>query len=157
MQVLRGNNLPLRSCKLLLLLRQFRVGNQQQNAMRLVGQRFFALKDMQQQCVAEDIQHKRLYAIAGIGDPSRFFAQLEALGLEFEAHPFADHHIYSMEDLAFAQDGALLMTEKDAVKCAALTACEAWVLPVDANIVATPDGKSLLDTILEKLDGCTPA
>ena len=38
MQVLRGNNLPLRSCKLLLLLRQFRVGNQQQNAMRLVGQ-----------------------------------------------------------------------------------------------------------------------
>jgi len=51
----------------------------------------------------------------------------------------------------------LLMTEKDAVKCSALTAREAWVLPVDAQIGAAPDGKSLFDTILEKIDGCTLA
>ncbi|MFZ4536279.1 tetraacyldisaccharide 4'-kinase [Propionivibrio sp.] len=123
-----------------------------QFAMRLDGQRFHALTDARQRCNAEDLNGKRLYAMAGIGDPSRFFAQLEALGLKFEAHPFPDHHDYSAADLAFAHDGVLLMTEKDAVKCAALTTREAWVLPVDAQIVAAADGMSLLQTILEKLD-----
>lgn len=128
-----------------------------QFTMRLVGQRFFSLSDAQLRCTADDLRGKRLYAMAGIGDPSRFFAQLAALGLEFEAHPFPDHHVYSAADLAFADDGLLLMTEKDAVKCAVLTAREAWVLPVDAQIVAAPDGQSLLNTILEKIDGRTLA
>jgi tetraacyldisaccharide 4'-kinase len=128
-----------------------------QFAMRLAGQRFFALNDAQRQCSAGDLFGKRLYAMAGIGDPARFFAQLDALGLEYEAHRFPDHHRYSAADIAFAYDGVLLMTEKDAVKCAALTTREAWVLPVDAQISAAFDGKSLLDTILEKLDGRTPA
>ncbi|MBS1230512.1 MAG: tetraacyldisaccharide 4-kinase [Proteobacteria bacterium] len=128
-----------------------------QFAMRLCAQRFFALHDDQRHCAALDLVGKRLYAIAGIGDPARFFAQLAAQGLVFEAHAFADHHDYSAADLAFADDGVLLMTEKDAVKCAALTTREAWVLPVDAQLVAAADGKSLLDTILEKIDGCTIA
>ncbi len=125
-------------------------------AMRLRGERFYALDDAQRVCTAADLRGKRLYALAGIGDPARFFAQLAALGLDFEAHPFADHHRYSAADLAFATDGVLLMTEKDAVKCAGLTVREAWVLPVDAHIEAA-DGRSLLATILEKLDGCTSA
>jgi tetraacyldisaccharide 4'-kinase len=128
-----------------------------QFAMRLAGQRFHSLSDAQQRCDAGDLLGKRLYAMAGIGDPARFFAQLEALGLDFEAHPFPDHHRYSAADIAFADDGVLLMTEKDAVKCAALTAREAWVLPVDAQIAVAPAGESLLDIILEKLDGRTPA
>ena len=128
-----------------------------QFAMQLAGQRFYSLSDRQRYCSAEKLRDKRLYALAGIGDPSRFFAQLKALGLEFEAHSFADHHDYSAADLAFADDGVLLMTEKDAVKCASLTAREAWVLPVDAQIAASADGKSLLDTILEEIDGRTPA
>jgi tetraacyldisaccharide 4'-kinase len=126
-------------------------------AMRLAGQRFFALGDAQRYCSAQDLSGKRLYAIAGIGDPARFFAQLDALGLVFEAHPFPDHHRYCAADIAFAYDGVLLMTEKDAVKCATLAVHEAWVLPVDAQIADALDGKSLLETILEKLDGFTPA
>jgi tetraacyldisaccharide 4'-kinase len=128
-----------------------------QFAMRLVGQRFVSLGDAQRHCSAQELCGKRLYALAGIGDPSRFFAQLAALGLEFEAHPFPDHHFYAAADIAFAADGVLLMTEKDAVKCAGLTSSEAWVLPVDAHIAAAADGKSLLDTILEKIDGRAPA
>ena len=128
-----------------------------QFAMRVGGELFFALNDALRQCAVQDLAGKRLYAIAGIGDPARFFAQLEALGLKFEAHPFPDHHRYCTADLAFADDGVLLMTEKDAVKCAALTVREAWVLPVDAQLAAGADGKSLLDSILEKLDGCTAA
>ena len=100
---------------------------------------------------------KALHAIAGIGDPARFFAQLSALGLVFEAHPFPDHHAYRYEDLAFANGCVLLMTEKDAVKCAGLALPEAWVLPVEARVDEAPDGRALMDLILEKLNGCAPA
>jgi tetraacyldisaccharide 4'-kinase len=122
-------------------------------SMRLVGQCFSALADAQHVCTVEELRGKRLFAMAGIGDPARFFAQLTAMGLEFEAHPFADHQAYSAIDLAFASDGVLLMTEKDAVKCAAFNLGEAWVLPVAAQIEPASDGRTLLDTILEKLDG----
>ncbi len=128
-----------------------------QFSMHLSGQRFFALADPLQSCTTDDLRGKRLFALAGIGDPARFFKQLEAMGLEFEAHPFADHHCYIAQDLAFARSGVLLMTEKDAVKCAALTEVDAWVLPVEAKIDASPDGQTLFDIILEKIDGRTLA
>ena len=126
-------------------------------SMRLSGTRFIALDDSQRTCVAEDLKGKKLYALAGIGDPSRFFSQLASLGLEFSAHPFPDHRRYRAEDLAFARDGVLLMTEKDAVKCRGLTLPETWVLPVDARIEDNSDGASLLNRILEKLNGCASA
>ena len=126
-------------------------------SMRLTGQNFFSLQDAQLTCTAEDLRGRRLHAVAGIGDPARFFAQLTALGLEFSAHAFPDHHAYGAEDLVFARDGVLLMTEKDAVKCSLLNLPEAWVLPVEADIEAAPDGRSLLDTLLEKLNGRTLA
>ncbi len=128
-----------------------------QFAMRLIGQRFFSLVDAQHSCTEADLRGRHLYAMAGIGDPARFFAQLDAMGLEFEAHPFPDHHNYTASDLAFAHDGVLLMTEKDAVKCAALVTHEAWVLPVEVHLDAAIGGRTLLDTILEKIDGRTLA
>lgn len=95
---------------------------------------------------------RRLYAIAGIGAPERFFATLAALGfVGIDTRPFADHHPYTAEDLAFAQHGILLMTEKDAVKCRPLYSGEAWVLPVDAEVPVTL--VALVDNLLEKLHG----
>ena len=126
-------------------------------SMRLFGQRFVALGNPLKTCAAEDLKGKKLYALAGIGDPSRFFLQLDGLGLEFSMHPFPDHRQYCAEDLAFAHDGVLLMTEKDAVKCRGLTLPETWVLPVDAHIEENSDGASLLNRILEKLNGCASA
>lgn len=125
--------------------------------MRLVGQRFVAISGRQSNCDADFLKGRQLHAIAGIGDPRRFFSQLKALGLEFEAHPFPDHHPYSDADLAFARHGVLLMTEKDAVKCEALVTGEAWVLPVEAVITSQPGQAGLLETILEKLHGRPPA
>lgn len=129
--------------------------------MRLVGQRFVAASGAERCCDADSLRDslrgRKLHALAGIGDPRRFFQQLRALGLEFEEHPFPDHHPYSAADLAFADDGVLLMTEKDAVKCAAMITGEAWVLPVEALIGTPPGGVGLVATILEKLDGRTPA
>jgi len=119
-----------------------------QFAMRLQAADFYRLDAAGQTCGAAHLRGRKLYALAGIGDPGRFFRTLEALGLVFEPHPFPDHHAYTAADLAFAQDGILLMTEKDAVKCAGLTAGETWVLPVEAEL-----SPALIDLILEKLRG----
>lgn len=116
--------------------------------MSLVAERFYRLDDPQHTCGPADLAGKHLHALAGIGDPGRFFRTLEGLGLSFVAHPFPDHHAYTADDLAVAGDGVLLMTEKDAVKCGGLTAGETWVLPVAADIPS-----ALTDTILEKIRG----
>jgi len=117
-------------------------------AMRLLPGHFYRLDEPQRSCEAAALAGKRLYALAGIGDPGRFFRTLEGLGLACEAHPFPDHHAYVASDLAFAKDGILLMTEKDAVKCAGLTAGETWVLPVEAEL-----SPALIEHIQEKLRG----
>jgi tetraacyldisaccharide 4'-kinase len=116
--------------------------------MQLKAGAFYCLNDPARTRQASSFVGKKLFALAGIGDPGRFFRTLEGLGLEFEAHPFADHHAYSQSDLEFADDGILLLTEKDAVKCAALKLGEAWVLPVEAEL-----SSALIDHILEKLRG----
>lgn len=62
---------------------------------------------------------QQLHAVAGIGNPQRFFATLEALHWRPIPHPFADHAAYSREQLQFSPSLPVVMTEKDAVKCRA--------------------------------------
>jgi tetraacyldisaccharide 4'-kinase len=77
---------------------------------------------------------KQVHAIAGIGNPLRFFDHLQKLGLSFAAHPFPDHYVYSPADLAFGAAEAVIMTEKDAIKCMRFARENHWVLPVDARV-----------------------
>lgn len=126
--------------------------------MRLAPGPFVALNDSSQRMNADALVERAsttdrsLFAIAGIGAPDRFFATLAALGFAgIDARPFADHHPYTADDLAFAQHGILLMTEKDAVKCRPLYSGEAWVLPVDADVPATL--VALVEHLLEKRHG----
>lgn len=109
---------------------------------------FYRLGQPAERCDAAALHGKKLFALAGIGDPGRFFRTLEGLGLSFVAQPFADHHAYVAADLAFAKDGVLLMTEKDAVKCSEIVLGETWVLPVEADLAP-----ALIDLIVEKLRG----
>ena len=60
---------------------------------------------------------KRVHAIAGIGVPERFFHTVRTLGIEATTHVFPDHHDFVASDLVFRDCDAVLMTEKDAVKC----------------------------------------
>ena len=76
---------------------------------------------------------QRVHAVAGIGNPSRFFALLEQQGVDVVRHPFADHHRFRAEDLAFGDGLPVLMTEKDAVKCRRFAASGRWVVRVDAQ------------------------
>lgn len=72
-------------------------------------------------------------AVAGIGNPARFFADLRGLGLSVREHAFADHHQFRAEDFSTLA-GPLLMTEKDAVKCRMLALPDAWSVPVHAEL-----------------------
>jgi tetraacyldisaccharide 4'-kinase len=76
---------------------------------------------------------RRVHAIAGIGNPQRFFEQLRAAGLQPIEHPFADHAQLRPEQLQFADGLPVLMTEKDAVKCRAFGGSNRWYLPVAAS------------------------
>jgi tetraacyldisaccharide 4'-kinase len=119
--------------------------------MRLVGDRFTSLDDPIQTRLAHDFTGLRVHAVAGIGEPQRFFDHLHALGLEFESHAFPDHHGYQPSDLDFVGD-AILTTEKDAVKFAPPPRLPVWVLPVNAEVDA-----GLATLVLEKLNGRSPA
>lgn len=90
-----------------------------------------------------------VHAVAGIGNPQRFFATLEALNWRPVPHPFADHAEYSAAQLTFEPPLPLLMTEKDAVKCRAFAAADWWYLAVDA--VPTPAFVAWLDKRLARL------
>jgi len=73
-----------------------------------------------------------LHAVAGIGNPQRFFNTLETLHWRPVAHAFADHAAYSAEVLSFTPPLPLGMTEKDAVKCRDFALSDWWYLAVDA-------------------------
>lgn len=97
-----------------------------------------------------------VHALAGIGYPQRFFAQLRAHGLQPVEHAFPDHHAYTSGDIDFADELPILMTEKDAVKCRQLLPAAAdsedgniWAVPVDTELSASL-GSDLVDLIRQR-------
>ena len=76
-----------------------------------------------------------IHAVAGIGNPQRFFRMLETLGFKVDSHGFADHHSFTLEDFAAIRAGSvIIMTEKDAVKCRSLGLENAWYMPVETHL-----------------------
>ncbi|ANC02466.1 MULTISPECIES: tetraacyldisaccharide 4'-kinase [Pseudomonas] len=74
-----------------------------------------------------------LHAVAGIGNPQRFFNTLQGLNWQPVPHPFADHAQFDAQSLAFEPPLPLVMTEKDAVKCRDFAGDDWWYLAVDAE------------------------
>lgn len=120
--------------------------------MRLEGDTFRALRDPEIRCAASAFESRRVHAVAGIGRPERFFAQLSAMGLDVVGHSFPDHHPFVAADLAFAPGEPKVLTSKDAVKCRSFAPAEAWEFPVEARIAA-----GAAERILEKLTHGRPA
>ena len=77
-----------------------------------------------------------IHAVAGIGNPARFFAALEQQGFQVIAHAFPDHHAFQLSDLTFGDDLPIVMTAKDAVKCASFPLTNGWQVPVVATLSA---------------------
>ncbi len=82
---------------------------------------------------ADFARDKRVAAVAGIGNPERFFAHLATLGQTLESrHPFPDHHAFTEADLRAIPADLIVMTEKDAVKCAGFADARLWTMQIEA-------------------------
>jgi len=106
-----------------------------QFAMRLGGERFCKLVSNQEVAPAEFAlmtRGRQVAAVAGIGYPPRFFEHLAALGVVARPMPFPDHHAFQPAELRLPDTEVIVMTEKDAVKCAAFADARMWYLSVDA-------------------------
>ncbi|MDP1597135.1 MAG: tetraacyldisaccharide 4'-kinase [Methylotenera sp.] len=115
--------------------------------MQLESTAFYNALD---KCITSDARvfsHQKVLAIAGIGNPDRFFKQLRLLGLNFQSRAYSDHYAFKAEDFAGTEADIVVMTEKDAVKCRSFARPNFWVLPVNAVI-----NNELLVIILNKLN-----
>ena len=121
-------------------------------AMRLVAAGMYRVGDASAPVEPSELSGKKLHAVAGIGNPGRFFATLSGMGLVFSAHPFPDHHAFLAADLQFEDCDFVLMTEKDAVKCRRFGRRDLVAVRVEADVDA-----ALTGLILERIRGRTPA
>ena len=75
-----------------------------------------------------------LHALAGIGNPLRFFNNVRQLGYTPLCHPFPDHYRYAPQDLAFDPSDTVVMTQKDAVKCERFATDKYWYLDIELDL-----------------------
>jgi tetraacyldisaccharide 4'-kinase len=104
--------------------------------MKLTAHSLVNVKTNEKLAISEFIEkNEDVNAIAGIGDPERFFSTLTQLNFSLDKKQgFVDHQAYNLEDFSdFSSEKALLMTEKDAVKCRHFAQDNWWYLPVDAT------------------------
>lgn len=92
----------------------------------------------------------RVNAVAGIGNPQRFFDALAAQGLDVIPHPLPDHHCYAEVELAFGDGLPVLMTEKDAVKCTGFALPNLWSVAARATLDPA-DAARVRELLLAKL------
>jgi tetraacyldisaccharide 4'-kinase len=96
---------------------------------------------------------KRIVAAAGIGHPQRFFDMLIRHGIALaDTLALPDHFDYRQNPFAQVSADMILITEKDAVKCARINTLandeRVWVVPVTATIA-----EPLIENIVERLHG----
>ncbi len=109
-------------------------GTQGEVTMQLDGEVLYCMANAAERRPAQSFAGAPVHAVAGIGDPERFFSALERFGLQVERHPFPDHHRFAPRELDFGDGRPVLMTEKDAVKLRHAARPNWWVLPVTARL-----------------------
>ncbi|MEK6244589.1 MAG: tetraacyldisaccharide 4'-kinase [Pseudomonadota bacterium] len=120
--------------------------------MQLQGENLVRVTDARDVRPVKSFAGQKVHAVAGIGDPNRFFLQLARFGLKPVPHPFPDHYRFRAADLDFGDELSVVMTEKDAVKCKRFAKVNHWVFPVSASL-----DPAFERWLLEKLSGSKAA
>ena len=115
--------------------------------MTLSPAKFIHLNSGKEYSVDKWPMHNQVHAIAGVGNPNRFFDLLLRLGFEFDKNPFPDHHKYNKRDLYYLDHLPILMTEKDAAKCKHFKNSKIWYLSIESKIES-----QFIDKLEEKLN-----
>jgi tetraacyldisaccharide 4'-kinase len=119
--------------------------------MRMRLEAIFAieLKHRTSKALREFAGHS-VHAIAAIGNPQRFFDMLRSRAIDVVPHPLPDHAHLRAEDIFFADDRPVLMTEKDAVKCADIAGPQHWYVPVRA-VFSADEAAALLGIVMKSI------
>jgi len=151
-----GNNLtfpagPLRESKTRLKTVDFIINNSGptedgEYLMNITPSKFVHLKSGKSYSVEEWPMHKQVHAVAGLGNPGRFFDLLDKLGFDIIRHPYPDHHNFSPNDIFYLDHLPIVMTEKDASKCKSFDNNKVWYLEIDADV-----NNKFIDDLDEKL------
>lgn len=102
--------------------------------MDYVGREWIHVHDNTRSVSMQQFAGQRIHAIAGVGNPQRFFNMLREEGMDVIEHTYPDHHAFVDSDFEFEETLPILMTEKDAVKCERLGLENAWYVPIQAQI-----------------------
>lgn len=124
------------------------IASQGEFAMLYAGKELVNLLDSNVKLMLSAFRDKKVHAVSAIGNPQRFFDFLRSQGLEVVEHSFPDHYMYKQDDIVFNDDHAVLMTEKDAVKCQRYDIKNCWYLPIVVEM-KKEFGLRLLDKIGE--------
>ena len=104
------------------------LAGQGQFPMRVVQTGVAALLEPEMLRPLDTFRNRRVHAVAGIGNPRRFFDGLRQARMEVLEHAFPDHHAFQPQELMFGDQLPVLMTEKDAVKCRRFATADMWVV-----------------------------
>lgn len=139
-----GNNLtfpagPLRESKARLNSVDFIVNNsgptdEGEYLMNVSPSGFVHLKSGKSYPIEDWPMHKQVHAVAGLGNPGRFFDLLARLGFDIIRHPFQDHHNFHEQDIHYLDHLPIVMTEKDASKCKDFDNNKIWYLTIEADV-----------------------
>ena len=139
-----GNNLtfpagPLRESKSRLESVDFVVNNsgptkEGEYLMNISPSQFVHLNSGKSYSIENWPMHNQVHAVAGLGNPGRFFDLLDKLGFDIVRHPYPDHHNFSSSDIFYLDHLPIIMTEKDASKCKDFDNNKIWYLKIDADV-----------------------
>ena len=114
--------------------------------MSITPSKFVHLKSGKSYSIDSWPMHKQVHAIAGLGNPGRFFDLLERLGFDLIRHPFPDHHNFNENELHFLDHLPIIMTEKDASKCKTIDNNKIWYLAIEAAV-----NDKFIDSVIDNL------
>lgn len=126
--------------------------NSNEFSLKVEGDEAVKIVDESDKVPLSSFQSKPCHALAGLGNPSRFFKHLKKFGLTFQSHIFPDHFSYTKKDICFDDNKIVLMTEKDAVKCTTIANQQHWYVPIKAQL-DEKFGLALLSIIKERNNG----